>query len=402
MNIGGVKTSAYRPDLWLVPVFVVLLAIEPTASGLSSETASIDAVRWAQFAIVITIGLLTVTFHGFPRVAIEPPTGFLLGAACWMMLAALVSDNPLADMVIAIATATVIVMASAMVTRHGFTRVVHAAGLGIIIVVLIGCFVSAARSELRWSGLHGGFNGFGIHGAVIIAISVHAWLRSSSPLALLPLPIGLIAVIMSDSKVAIASVALAGIAFVRSRLPPLSALLITIVIVAVAFSSTVGSTVADRVAVSISRSGDSEEITTLTGRTDIWEVGIDAAVDSPTFGVGPTGVRDLYADALADGDIGFDAGEAHNGLLQIVLAAGVPAGALLLLGIGAAVVRVAQRPQPLQDGILAIVALHALTESLVREPRVMWFLLAAAVAATTPSGRPREPARPRQQAAAGR
>jgi len=71
----------------------------------------------------------------------------------------------------------------------------------------------------------------------------------------------------------------------------------------------------------LSRSGDPSELFTLTGRTEIWEFAWDKIVLSPWIGYGYNSSKFILPEF--DGLPGLKVDEAHNMLLQNLLAVGV-------------------------------------------------------------------------------
>lgn len=79
----------------------------------------------------------------------------------------------------------------------------------------------------------------------------------------------------------------------------------------------------------ISRTGDVDEIFTLTGRSAIWDFVFYLILDKPVFGWG-YGVASKVLSENSD-YVGFVVGQTHNLYLQVLLVSGVFGGALFLL-----------------------------------------------------------------------
>lgn len=86
----------------------------------------------------------------------------------------------------------------------------------------------------------------------------------------------------------------------------------------------------DEVMQIISRSGKVEEVTSLTGRSSIWNQIFDLIAQKPIFGWGHA-VMGKVLTAHAD-QIGFSVGQAHNLYLQVLFAGGFVGLFLFLLG----------------------------------------------------------------------
>ena len=134
----------------------------------------------------------------------------------------------------------------------------------------------------------------------------------------------------------------------------------------------------DELAERFSRSGQPDEIYSMTGRTPIWEYAVERIRESPIIGYGYGNAR----QALADGAGGYEAFElhhAHNLLLNVLLCTGVVGGLLLLGMVVTPTLALLRRPAALADLALVIVLVAGLTEPVLfgPMPRVMtivWFV----------------------------
>ncbi|MDH3707096.1 MAG: O-antigen ligase family protein, partial [Acidimicrobiia bacterium] len=367
---------------------LVLLTVEPTVVGIGSEDSSVDLARWV--IRLLTYGLAFGAFLLWRPGPIRAPLGWLLAAAVALAAVAPWGANPLGDALVGFGIVAMVLYAAVAVDRLGFDRVMLVTLLVLTAVVAIGGLVSVG--DPRWSGLSGGANGYGIQGALIVVLAVHRWLRSTSPLWLAFVPIGLVAAVASDSRVALLAIGVGVFMLVRDLLPPLSAVLVLLVVVA-GLVSTASSNIASDVAVEASRSGEAEEITTLTGRTDIWESSLDAIRQRPLTGWGITGVRPIYSDAVVRGELAFEAQDAHNVLVQVALVGGIAPAVLLLAAALSYLVGLSVSTNRLRDALVAMVVLHGLTEAVIgSEPRLLFFVFATALASAAADRRTPVPA----------
>lgn len=86
----------------------------------------------------------------------------------------------------------------------------------------------------------------------------------------------------------------------------------------------------------LSRSGDAEEVTSLTGRSHIWEQMFLLIEEKPYFGWGHARIAQVLIEHRDQ--IGFSIGQAHNQYLQIMFAGGIVGMFLYALGFVAALV----------------------------------------------------------------
>lgn len=104
------------------------------------------------------------------------------------------------------------------------------------------------------------------------------------------------------------------------------------------------------------KSGETEELTSMTGRTEIWDFTLRKISERPWTGYGPATSRELLKDHL---------GFAHNLWLHVAVSSGL--GALVLM-IGLALGRIADvfiRPNRIPDFIILYIFVNGLTENVV-------------------------------------
>jgi O-antigen ligase/polysaccharide polymerase Wzy-like membrane protein len=95
------------------------------------------------------------------------------------------------------------------------------------------------------------------------------------------------------------------------------------------------------------------DIPTLNGRTDVWEAAAPVVAHSTFLGYGLGGSRDVLVNKTS---WNWVAGDAHNALIDLILAGGFPAVLIFLLGWAGAARRAWRLRGPLHIGALAIYA----------------------------------------------
>ncbi len=142
-----------------------------------------------------------------------------------------------------------------------------------------------------------------------------------------------------------------------------------ILLIVVAFIALAGGMTVDSgdVALSLSRSGNIEELKNFTGRTEIWEYVWELCFESPMLGCGYGAARfALHEDPSYPFD--FQANHAHNLLLNVVLSLGFPGALLLAAMIVHQLVAVLRRPSPVPAIALAVITIAGITEPLLYGP----------------------------------
>jgi O-antigen ligase len=99
---------------------------------------------------------------------------------------------------------------------------------------------------------------------------------------------------------------------------------------------------------SLSRTGSSAEIYTLTGRTDLWSVAWSKFMEKPVFGWGYNGTEALMARSMGR-DFYGDPVNPHNSLLQCLLSVGIVGTIPMLAMVGLLLHRFMARPDISRD-----------------------------------------------------
>lgn len=111
----------------------------------------------------------------------------------------------------------------------------------------------------------------------------------------------------------------------------------------------------------LARSGSASEITTLTGRTELWAVAADLIAQKPLLGWGFNGTEALMVGSVGRGFAG-DPVNAHNMYIQSLLSMGF-LGSLPAFGfLGVLVARMVVRPNATRDQIVLLAMIIGLAE----------------------------------------
>lgn len=183
----------------------------------------------------------------------------------------------------------------------------------------------------RIKGIAGSPNGLGSMTSIALILTMLYYSRSDRPLRILMLccaPFALICLVMSDNRTALAMLALAPVAMAARRGP--RAYIITMIALAGVFALTVLITAPDLVLDSLSRTGESDEVTSGNGRSLIWSVVTELIRQKPIFGHG-------YASATfilpQDPRLFSVAAHTHNLYLEVLFSGGIMSFSLFLLAL---------------------------------------------------------------------
>ncbi len=128
---------------------------------------------------------------------------------------------------------------------------------------------------------------------------------------------------------------------------------------------------------SVSRSGDPEEVATLTGRTDLWSFVLHKLSESPIVGFGYGCPRFVIS-----AEHHWPTHHAHNVLLNFMLGTGLLGGCLLLLMFWRLIREAIRTPRFFPDVILVLVFVGGVADSVMFSPipdshTLMWLVALA-------------------------
>lgn len=143
--------------------------------------------------------------------------------------------------------------------------------------------------------------------------------------------------------------------------------------------------VSDSAVAAVTKSNNVEELTSLTGRTDIWAEAISLILERPLTGYG----LDSAASVMSEKSVGT-----HNLFLNVVFSTGVITGIFMLLLLGATLYLAFASRNPLFRGIATFVLISGLVDDTLFAsfPCPITFLWIAMLLSMTPPDRWRMPA----------
>ncbi len=138
----------------------------------------------------------------------------------------------------------------------------------------------------------------------------------------------------------------------------------------------------------LSRSGDINEILTLTGRTELWSVAWEKIAEKPLLGWGYNGAEELLSSSM-DRTFYGEAVNAHNLFMQTLLSLGVLGSLPLFALLGKLIVDFFHRPNSSRDQIVALSLLGGVTEvSIAGTPGLLTLLFFCALTWDLPGKQP--------------
>lgn len=134
---------------------------------------------------------------------------------------------------------------------------------------------------------------------------------------------------------------------------------IPLLLAVIAFGSGgLGSQLDEKITARFAKSGDADELTSLTGRSAIWAHTLKLVADRPLIGYGMATSKELLRDYSL---------YTHNMLLNVALSGGFLAAASLLAALAWGLCRALNTSVPIADALLWFLLLNGLTENVIFE-----------------------------------
>lgn len=357
---------------------VAVLALDFKKVGLTS--GGVDIGRW----LVILPGqvllglLLLVTSHRLWEVIRRPAATAILVWLAWGLVTVFWSVDPAQTLLLSIGAVNLTLMGMWLAAVYGQRGFVMVVGGAITTIVGLGALYQwggpGPGPGVRLEGLAEGTNQLATQCAYGLILVLAA--RSDRPTRPLwtaaAIALGC-ALVASGGRIALAGVFGALLYFEGRRFLPRRALLVG------GLAAGVMAVGALQLVSNLSfyeRADDSG----LNGRDLIWGHASDLIGDHPFFGVGMmTGDR-VWRAAVAQGEIDFTAGGAHNSLLEVMVGGGMVGTVLFLVAVGATLRNGWRHGKDLMVALGFLVLVMGTTESLIHRPSLTHVILGGAVA----------------------
>lgn len=367
-----------------------------------------NGVKLAVWLLIPAIALLRLRSLA-PRLA-DPALALGLAYGGIALASALWSPTPAYTAANALGFIAYLLLAVMTVAALGRDRAVRLATLVLLAFVLAALAAGLLLPDMAWlppggeetaerlRGLSGHPNVLGQQAALLVILALAA--RRIGALAALPVftavAVGFGALLLTGSRTTLAATLVAAlVVFLREHrllLPGLAlaglAALLGLFLAALGRFPDPGPLFNH-----LSRSGSLAEVTTLTGRTDLWAVTLDLVAARPWLGWGFNGTEALIVGSVGRAFEG-DPVNAHNMILQSLLGLGLlgslPGFALLALLAR----RFLVTPDPVRDRVVLLTAIVGLAEvGLFATPVMLTLVFFLAIAASLPGETLRETGR---------
>lgn len=358
----------------LVMVSAVILLSDLSLRGSASR---LDAQSVAKFGLWAS-GLLLLPWraHLVGLARQHGPTLCLGLFGAWALAGSVYSITPAYTAAASLAFlglwVTAVVLATSIDQRMALRWVtatlllMAAASLGMLAVAPKAAMVLYENSTiLRLGGIFGNANALGGVSALALLLVAVAWLGMPYAglrwMTALVLPLCGACLVLTQSRTAMLGLAAALVVLTVRRWPfPLLPLLLlgagagaVLMVYPQAIDTLTGL---------VARSNRVEQVSTFTGRTEIWRYVVSAIGQAPLLGYGFASTRELIPAGYA-GPYGWTTTSAHNLWLQVWVTTGLVGLCLTLAVVLGSLRSLVVAPAPLRDGMLVYVLFVGLLES---------------------------------------
>ncbi len=381
------------------PPRLLLFAITVETVLQWSRLGAAEAARWpVSFVLWLMCLLFVIRRPVVWRRLLCAPTVFLVAFGVWSLAASRWSPIQPSSFALGIGLLTVILFGAAYVDRFGwqsFSAVVTVALASFIAFgwayTLVSSDIDATSDSSRLVGLSANPTAMGLIATLMALLSLSG-LRGK-PVAITSF-ISFGAVVMYLANARTASLALVlGLLLVvvgstrgLARAAALSGMTIGACTLLIVISA------GDTVSPSLARGDSQDELETLTGRTQLWDLADGWYAERPIVGHGLQGATELYEGAQERGEITWEARDAHNTIIHTLLELGLVGALLLVTFTGTLLVSHYGLPDPQAAAPVLAILLVGVTETLVHEGTLALLILAGAGAAA--ARRPRTTSTP--------
>lgn len=252
-------------------------------------------------------------------------------------------------------------------------QILYSLLIGILIMLILsllmygmgwGMTIQAGALEQRLGGLAGSPNTLGRTASLALLVISVLVFRYQLPIyswyILASISLALTCLLLSDSRTALVSISIAiGFYFLRKRL---ILGMIAIGIICITGLLLINIDIPWRhLGKSLARTGQFNEVITLTGRTEIWYATWKAFIEQPMLGYG-FGATKVLLPEVYRGYWGFTVTQAHNFMLQTAVTTGIVGLLFALMTLVRLGIAYVKSPKPFPILVLGYLLIYGLTE----------------------------------------
>lgn len=379
---------------WVTASLLVAVVFVLSLSFRKREIGEVDLDWQNGLKLAMWVGLLCVGASRWRQIVsllVKPELALAFSYAGIALVSAAWSPVPSYTAACAIGLIAYLLLASVAAIdlgMHASVRLITYTLLAYVVLGLAGGLLLPGMTWLepmgeevfyRLQGFSSHPNVFGQEAGLLLTFAViaHRLKLIRRPMFWFVLLVGTIVIVLTNSKTTLVAVMLAW-GLVAARNSPHAGVMLMGVLLATAlvlFVMAIGAVpdVSDLLG-GLSRSGDINEIRTLTGRTELWSVAWEKIAEKPLLGWGYNGTEELLSSSM-DRTFYGEAVNAHNVVMQTLVSLGFLGSLPLFALMGRLIVDFIRRPDRSRDQLVALAILGGISEVSIAGTPVLLTLL---------------------------
>jgi O-antigen ligase len=359
-------------------VFIAVFLIDATFRRREFTDKSLDYQVLMKIGLWVTIATVSVVhFRRWAGVLLLPsniPSTMFL---CWLCLTAAVSEVPLYSAMTSFSIYSFAMFCAFIFNTYDRVDIFAVMVAAIVFFCVVSIIVYFAVPDLghfiywdnnerylsaRLSGIAGSANNLGrlaAFGLILCGLYARDFRRYHRLFVPVSFFIMSLALLMTNSRTSMMMVV--GILFAAYVLNWRRSYLVVLVLTIGIAIALVMVPLGEQALTVMSRSGNIEEVSSMTGRTSIWHAVLVLSAERPFAGYGYA--SSIFVLPEHERLVGFSVGHAHNLILQLLLTTGWTGVALFLAAVLSVGMRAAHARDWVVIAMLAIVVLNGITEA---------------------------------------
>lgn len=374
---------AVRGRVWAISVYTGLLIFVMDATFRTRDLQDVSMDWQSILKLLLWIGALVIGIAHFPKthkLMLRSVSILMLFYGIWAIFSFVYSDSRVLTLGAAVSLMCLIVFAPVVVQSLTLKQLIMTVCISLSGFILISWFAYLFLPDLgrttftfnhgmvyRMSGIAGKPTNLGRLAALLIGFLylsvIHGYVRMK--VVWLPVVLSAAALLISQTRTAlIALVVVLGIIHFRKKPWTLYAFITGCAGAVLLFQLYNPGLSMESLLAPLSRSGNIEEITTLTQRTDIWSFVLDKIKEAPWIGHGYASSRLLISEGYAS-RWGWTTGSSHNMILQNLLTTGIIGTFLVMILLIRQGIDLFRRPMAMGDFIFLFVFINGMMEAIL-------------------------------------
>ncbi len=304
-----------------------------------------------------------------PLSARAPSERALLAAFGWLAIVSLLTSDPFGSVIVSGALLGTLLLGTQLAREIDRSRLWPAVAVGATGILGVGAALGSSLDDARWIGLSEEPNRLAVTAALAVVASVISTKQHRA--AWIGVVVGTIALFATNAVIPALAATVGFVVWLTRLANPTARRALAAGALALAASIVIAVVVLPTEALP----GDGYNLETLNERTGIWSYLGERVPEAPFLGQGPGAAHDLASLGAFDERVHWGPTHAHSAPVELVVAGGLPAAALFVVGLVLAIRSALRRQDAATAAVAITLAILAATEPLIRDPSLALLLL---------------------------